>query len=90
MNKKKIVLIITESLLCSGSAVSTSTMSLFNPRKGRVITSSTVLLTSIALLITNDFISKLKLRYTKLRDWINFLTILFEKTLKESMFDRKN
>ena len=59
-------------------------MSLINPSIGVVLTSSTALLTSIALLITNEYISKLKLklRFTKLRDWINFVTILYEKTLK--------
>ena len=72
LNKKKILLIITEILIGSGTAISTSTMSLNNPSIGIVLTSSTALLTSLALLITNEYISKLKLRYTKLRDWINF------------------
>ena len=85
----KILLIITEILVGSGSAISTSTMSLINPSIGIVLTSSTALLTSFAILITNEHISKLKLRYTKLRDWINFISILYEKTLKESMVDKK-
>ena len=76
LNKKKVLLIITEILIGSGSAISTSTMSLINPSIGIVLTSSTALLTSLAILITNEYISKLKLRYTKLRDWINFITIL--------------
>ena len=88
-NKKKILLVITEILIGSGSAISTSTMSLINPSIGIVLTSSSALLTSLAILITNDYISKLKLRYTRLRDWINFITILYEKTLKESMIDKK-
>ena len=46
------------------------------------------MLTSIAILITNEYISKLKIRYTKLRDWINVITLLYEKTLKESMIDK--
>ena len=33
--------------------------------------------------------SKSKLRYTKLRDWIIFITILYEKTLNQSMSDKK-
>ena len=89
LNKKKILLIITEFLIGSGSAISTSTMSIINPSIGIVLTSSTALLTSLAILITNEYISKLKLRYTKLRDWINFITILYEKTLNESMVDKK-
>ena len=89
LNKKKVLLIITEILVGSGSAVSTSAMSLINPSIGIVLTSSTALLTSLAILITNEYISKLKLRYTKLRDWINFITILYEKTLNQSMIDKK-
>ena len=76
-------------MIGSGSAISTSTMSLINPNIGIVLTSSTALLTSLAILITNEYISKLKLRYTKLRDWINFITILLEKTLNQSMIDKK-
>ena len=89
LNKKKVLLIITEILIGSGSAISTSTMSLINPSIGIVLTSSTALLTSLAILITIEYISKLKLRYTKLRDWINFITILYEKTLNQSMIDKK-
>ena len=89
LNKKKILLIITEILVGSGSAIGTSTMGLINPSVGIVISSSTALLTSIAILITNEYISKLKIRYTKLRDWINVITLLYEKTLKESMIDKK-
>ena len=64
-------------------------MSLINPGAGIIISSSTALLTSIAILITNEYISKLKIRFTKLRDWINLITLLYEKTLKESMIDKK-
>ena len=76
-------------MIGSGSAISTSTMSLINPSIGIVFTSSTALLTSLAILITNEYISKLNLRYTKLRDWINFISLLYEKTLKEYMVDKK-
>ena len=83
------LLIITENLVGSGSAISTSTMSLINPSIGIVLTSSTALLTSLAILVTNEYISKLKLRDTKLKDRINFVTFLYEKTLKESLIDKK-
>ena len=89
MNKKNVLLIITETLIGSGSVLSTSTMSIINPSKGIIASSSTAFLTSIAILITNEYISKLKIRYTKLRDWINVITLLYEKTLKESMIDKK-
>ena len=89
LNKKKILLIITEILVGSGSVVGTSAMSLINPGAGIVISSSASLLTSIAILITNEYISKLKIRYTKIKDWINVITLLYEKTLKEPMIDKK-
>ena len=54
LNKKKVLLIISEILVGSGSAIGTSTMSLINPSIGIVLTSSTALLTSLAILITND------------------------------------
>ena len=64
-------------------------MSLINPSVGIVLTSSTALLTSIAILLTNEFISKIKARFTKLSDSINVNTLLFEKTLRESMIGKK-
>ena len=87
--KKKVLLIITEFLIGSGSAIGSSAMSLVNPGAGIIISSSTALLTTIAILITNEYISKLKMRYTKLRDWINVISLLYEKTLKQSMVDKK-
>ena len=89
LNKKKVLLIITEILIGSASEVGSSSMALINPGAGIVISSSTALLTSIAIIITNEYISKLKIRYTKLRDWINVITLLNEKTLKQSMLDKK-
>ena len=89
LNKKKVLLIITEILVGAGSAVGSSTMGSINPGAGIIISSGTALLTSIAILITNEYISKLKIRYTKLRDWINVITLLYEKTLKQSMVDKK-
>ena len=76
-------------MIRSGSVINTSTLSLINPSIGLVITSSTALSTSLAFLRTNEYISKLKLLYTKLRDWINFITILYEKTLNQSMIAKK-
>ena len=59
--KKKILVIITEILIGSGFAISTSTKSLINTSIGIVLTSSTASLTSFAILITNEHISKIKL-----------------------------
>ena len=75
-------------MIGSGSTISTSTLGLINPRAVIIISSSTALLTSICILITNEYISKLKIRYTNLREWINVITILYEKTLKESMIKK--
>ena len=83
------MLILTEIWLGSGWAITTSTISLINPSIGIVLTSSTALLTSIAILITNEYITKLTKRYTELRDWITFITLLYEKTLKVSTIDQK-
>ena len=89
LKKKKVILIFTEMLIGSGSAVGTSAMGLIKPGAGIIISSSRALLTSIAILITNEYISKIKIRYTKRRDWINVITLLYVKTLKTSMVDKK-
>ena len=62
LNKKKVLLIITEILIGSKSAIGSSAMSSINPGAGIFISSSTALLTSIAILITNEYINKLKIR----------------------------
>ena len=85
LNQKKVLIFVTGTLLELGSAITTSTMSLTNSTIGLVLTSSTASLTSLAILITNEYLSKLKLRYTKLRDWINFITTLYEKTMNQSV-----
>ena len=76
-------------MIGSGFAISSSTLGLINPGAGIIISSSTALLTSIATLITNEHIIKLKRRYTKLGDWIIVITLLYEKTLKQSMVGKK-
>ena len=64
-------------------------MSIKNPSIGIVRIFSKALLTSLAILITNENISIFKIRYTKFRGWIIFITILYEKTLTRSMIDKK-
>ena len=85
--KNKAIKIITGILIGSASIISSSTMGLINPGAGIIISSSTALLTSIAVLITDEYFSKLKIRYTKLRHWINVFTLLYGKTLKQLMID---
>ena len=89
LNKKKILLIVTEILVGGGSTIGTSTMGLINPSVGNIASSTTAFLTSIAILITNEYISKLKIKYTKLRYWVNVIILLCEKTLKQSMIVKK-
>ena len=78
VNKKKVLLFITVILVESGSAITTSTRVSIKPGAGIIISKSTVLiiLTSIAILITNEYFSKLKIRYTNERLWINVITLL--------------
>ena len=89
LNKKNVLLIITEISVGSASTISSSTMGLINPGAGIIISSKTALLTSIAILITNEDIIKLKIRYTILGECINVFTLLYEKTLKQSIVDKK-
>ena len=82
------MLIITELLIAARSAKSTNKISLINPSIGIVLTSFSALLTSIAILITSEFTSILKIKYTKLRDCVNVITRLYEKTMKKFMIDK--
>ena len=66
MNKKKIILSITAILTGAASTISSSTLKLWNRSACILISSSTALLTSIAILITKEHISKLG--YTNIPD----------------------
>ena len=81
---------ITGIVIGSASTITSSTLGLINPGAGIIISRSTALLTSIAVLITNEYSSKLQIRYTKRRDYNNVITLLDEKTLITSMVDKKN
>ena len=50
---------------------------------GFMCSCSVLLLSSISTLITNEIFWKLKIKCTKLRDWIIVITLLYEKTLKQ-------
>ena len=43
----------------------------------------------ISTLIKNELFSKLKVRYTKTRDSINVITLLYENTFNTSIIDKK-
>ena len=90
LNKKKVFMINSEILIGSvglgvGSGLTVSGLAPL----GTTCASSISFLFSISTLITNEYFSKLKPRYTKLRDWIHVITLLYEKSLKQSMVDKK-
>ena len=89
LSRKKKLSNITQISIGSGSAIGSSTMSIINPSIAVVLTYSTAFLTSTAILITNEYISKIKSTYTKLRHWINVIFLLYDETLKQSMIDKK-
>ena len=68
LNKEKIFLKNSETLIASSSGITKSALSILNPSVAIVLTSIRSLVTSIALLNTNEYISKLKLKKTKTRD----------------------
>ena len=76
-------------MIGSASTIGSSTRRLIIPGAVIIISSSTALLTSTAILKTNEYISKSKIRDSKLTDWINVITLLYEKILKTSMVDKK-
>ena len=90
LNKKIIFKIVSEILKGVGgiSVASGLTISGLAPA-GMVAASGISFLTSISTLITNEFFSKFKILHTKLRSWIIVTTLLFDKTLKESMIDKR-
>ena len=84
---RKKLLIISETLVGSGLTLITSTFSLLSPSVGFIATSSTTLISSVAILIRNEYISKFNIRFTKLGDWINMTSLLYEEN-NETIDDR--
>ena len=91
LNKKKVFVIISEIFIGGvGLGVGSGlTLSGIAP-VGITCAGSISFLSSISELITNEYFSKIKICYTKLRDWINVITLLYEKTLRQSRIDKKN
>ena len=88
-NKKKIFMIVSEILIgvCGLTVGSGLTISGLAPVG--ITCAGVSFLSSISTLIRNEYFTRIKIRYTKLRDWINVATVLYEQTLKESMIDKK-
>ena len=53
--------------------------------KGVPFAGCTSFIARVATFIGKQYFAKFKLRYTKMRDWIQTITILFEKTFNKSM-----
>ena len=87
-NKKKIFMIVSEISIGVGELRVGSGLTIYGIAPvGKVTAGSKSFLSSISTLITNEYFSKLKIRYTKFRDCNNITTLLYEKTLKESVID---
>ena len=83
-------LIDSEILIGVGGLNVGSGLTISGTAPARMVTAGgTPFLSSISTLITNEYFSKLKIRYIKLKDWINVTTLLYEKVLKESMIDKR-
>ena len=80
---------ITKIVFGSASTISCSTLAIVNPNTVIKTSSSTDLLTSIAILITNEYISKIRNLYTKVRDSDNVITLVYAKILMQSMIQNK-
>ena len=52
------------------------------------IATATFFVSSTAALKSNESYRKLKLRYTKLRDWINMINLLYQKTPDKPMVEK--
>ena len=90
-NERRIHLTILEILVAvSGLTVGTSlSMRGVGTIIGVPIEGCSSFLASVATLITNENLPKLKLRYTKLKAWIIMITILYEKTLDKPMIHKE-
>ena len=90
-NKKKVYVSVLEILTgASGIVVGTTlTATGVGATIGVPIAGVSAFIASIATLIPNEYLSKRKARYTKLRDPVNMITLLYEKTLTKSMMDKK-
>ena len=56
---------------------------------GIKLAAATSFIANIAVLITSEFCSIVKMRYTKLPIWIKLTTMVYEKLLNKSMIDNR-
>ena len=91
VNKNKIYISILEILAGASGVVvgSTLTATGVGTQTGVPIAGVSSLVISVAVLFTNEYFSRLKSRYQKLRVHIKMIKLLYEKTLKKSLVDKK-
>ena len=89
LEKNKNLIFITETILGSASAVIIFKISILHLCVGVFLLSSTALLVFFGILVIKGYITKLKIRYAKLMDWIIVSVSQYEKTLKQPMIDEK-
>ena len=82
INKKKLYITIPEILVRVSQLAIVTSLSItgVGTSSGVPIAVCTSFLASVATENTNEYFSRLKLKYTKLKVWINMITILYEKT----------
>ena len=80
INKKKVLMIVSEIIIGGVGLAAGSTLTISGLATAGIVCSGGIsFLSSISTLITNYYFSKLKLRCTKLREWIFVNTLLYEK-----------
>ena len=89
LNKKKIFMIVSEILIGVSWLTVGSGLTISGLARVGITCAGVSFLFSISTLITNEYFSRLKIRYTKLSDWIIVTTLPYEKTLKDSVIDKK-
>ena len=91
MKKKKVYISIIEILAGASGVVVGSTLLAtgVGTQIGVPIAGVSSFEISVAVLFTNEYFSRLKSRYQKLRDHNRMIKLLFEKTLKKSLVDKK-
>ena len=90
LNEKKVFMIVSQILFSTAGLTVGSGLTLsWLARVGLFCASSISFLTSVSILNTNKYICKLKKLYTGLGDWIIVITLLYEKTVEQSMIDKE-
>ena len=86
--KRKGFYLTADFLIAGGSTKTSCTLSIVNPSVDFVISSSTALLTGIAIFFKNEFLSKIKKKINKMRrlDKNNYFALW--ETLQPSIIDK--